>query len=301
MSSWLYMPLDPMRNEPNPFPTVVRCDGCGLGSLSPLPVASEIGAFYDLPGYYTHGGNDPARSKPSIADKALSKLANLADRSEPFDVVAVAQSLKPNARICDLGCGYGDLLRQFKDLGFDVVGVDPDPSARERAKSSGVMVLEGTAEDIPADLGAFDLVLMTHALEHCRNPKAAVENAFRLTKPGGRCYIEVPNCASEPFKTFTVSSAMFDAPRHIHFFTPDALAGMVERVGFDVDRRSFIYYERNFDPTWRAWERQIAERSGTGKRHTFAASVSLFLRSFLKRPELKYDSFGLTLSRPTSS
>src|SRR5207237_6349721 len=138
------------------------------------------------------------------------------------------------ARICDLGCGHADYLRQFKALGFDVVGVEPDPDAREQANAAGVKVLDGTAESPPEHMGLFDLVICTHALEHCRNPKSALENAFAMTKPGGSCYIEVPNCAAEHFRTFTVCSEMFDAPRHIHFFTADNLAALAEGAGFAV-------------------------------------------------------------------
>lgn len=298
MRPWLYMPVDPMKDEPTPFSSVLRCAGCGLGSLSPLPSADQVAALYDLPSYYTHGNGAVSSGPASIPARALSRLARIADRSTPFSAERIAQSLRPDARICDLGCGHAHYLRAFKELGFDVIGVDPDPSAREEAAQAGVTVLPGTAENAPEITGQFDLVLMTHSLEHCRDPKKAVENAYRLTAPGGRCYVEVPNCASEPFQTFTICSAMFDAPRHMHFFTPDCLSQLARRAGFAVRRRSFMYYDRDFAPSWRSWESSIADKVAKlgPKRHTFAASVSLFLRSFWRPPERKYDSFGLWLS-----
>lgn len=295
MAPWLYMPVDGLKKEPTPHSSVARCGTCGLGALFPVPDPEEIPALYDIPDYYTHRDPLEAEPKPSLPDRILGKLAHLADHSEPFRPEIVAQSLKPDARICDLGCGHADHLRRFRDLGFEVIGVDPDPDARRQAAEAGVTVLDGTAESIPELEGKFDLVVMTHALEHCRDPKVAIANAFALTK--GSCYIEVPNCASEHFRKFSVCSTMFDAPRHIHFFTPDCLALMAEQAGFKVARRSFVYYERNFSPGWRDYEMSIAAAvpSLSPVRHTFAASVALFLRSFWRVPERKYDSFGLWL------
>jgi SAM-dependent methyltransferase len=297
------MPLDAKKNEPTPYSSVVRCERCGLGSLSPLPEADEIPAFYALDRYYTHGESHISAVPPSLLDKALTKLAWWADHSEPFDPARIAVSLSPGARICDLGCGHAQYLQTFKALGFEVVGVDPDPSARAQAAQAGVMVLEGTAEDVP-DMGRqFDLVLMTHSLEHCRDPERALANAARLTKPGGLCYIEVPNCACEHFETFTICSEMFDAPRHIHFFTPAALEEGCRRAGLSIKKRLFSGYVRDFGTGWRGWEKDIADRvnnldpSLKAKRHSFAASVGLLLRSFWRSPERKYDCVGLLLTK----
>lgn len=299
VSPWLFMPVDPLKNEPTPHSTVKRCDRCGLGALSPVPRADEIASFYEIPDYYTHGNNGPA-PRARFAERALFKLASLADRSERFRPKIVA--LKPDARVCDLGCGHGFYLRKFRELGFDVVGVDPDLAAREEACLHGIMVLDGTAENLPELHGKFDLVILSHTLEHCRDPRTALENARSLLKPDGLCYVEVPNCSSEHFRTFTVCSMMFDAPRHIHFFTPECLAKLAEQVGFTVARTSFAYYDRNFAPDWRAYEASIADKAPKGsRRHTFAASVTLFLRSFWRRRESKYDSFGLWLTQPPTA
>ena len=303
MAPWLHMPVDAKKNEPTAYSTVLKCEQCGLGSLSPLPDADTIPDFYVLDRYYTHGEGHIEAVPTTVADKLLIKAAWLADRSDPFEPEKIAQSLRPGARICDLGCGDAAYLQQFMALGFDVLGVDPDPSARERAAQAGVTVLEGTAEDLPDIQGKFDLVLMTHLLEHCRNPAKALANANFLTKPGGACYIEVPNCSAEHFRMFTVCSEMFDAPRHIHFFTPGSLEEQCRRAGFALKKRLFSGYVREFGPGWRAWECKIADRvrmvdpGMRVRRHSFAASVALFLRSFWRTRERKYDCVGLLLCK----
>ena len=295
------MPLDAKKNERTTYSAISKCSRCGCGRLASLPRADEIPEFYELSSYYTHGQTHIRDVAPSLADKVLTRLAWSFDHGEAFDVHRIAQSLPIKARICDLGCGHALYLRELKALGFDVIGVEPDPSARKQAAAANVIVLEGTAENPPELSGKFDLVLCTHALEHCRNARTAIENAYNLTKEGGLCYIEVPNCDCEHFRTFTICSENFDAPRHIWFFTPDSLAQLAERVGFTVRKRLFIGYTRNFSPSWRAWETEIAARLSRlgvrAKRHSFVASLVLFLRSFFKAKPKKYDSFGLILVR----
>src|SRR5690348_4675507 len=245
MAPWLSMPVDAKKNEPTPYSSVAKCSRCGCAHLAPMPSAEEIADLYDLPTYYTHGESHIRDVPPNTADKVLTRLAWAFDKGELFDVSRIAQKLPPSARICDLGCGHAVYLRQFMNLGFDVVGVEPDPSARAQAMAAGVQVLEGTAEDLPELSGQFDLVLCTHALEHCRDAPRALRNAHTLTKPGGLCYIEVPNCACAHFETFTICSENFDAPRHIWFFTPDSLKDLAERARFTVRKRLFSGYTRN--------------------------------------------------------
>lgn len=306
MNPWLFAPVDAMRNQPMAFSSVVRCEGCGLGHLNPLPKPDDIPAFYQLAQYYTHGTSHIPPVRASIADRLLTKIAWTFDRSEDFDPENIASHLPSGGSVCDLGCGSAKTLERFKALGFSVVGVDPDPVARESAAKLGIVVETGTAEILPQPLTGhqFDLVIMSHSLEHCRDVNAAIGNAYALTRPGGCCYIEAPNCASEHFESFTICSTMFDAPRHIHFFTPGALTHLARQAGFEVERSTFRGYVRNFSPAWRAWERTIADRmeqSGqpvTTRRHSYLASVKLLAKSLLHSPARKYDSMGVMLKRP---
>ncbi|HWJ68720.1 MAG TPA: class I SAM-dependent methyltransferase [Sphingobium sp.] len=310
LDNWLTMPIDAKKNTPMIYRSVLRCRTCSLGVLSPMPDPGAIPEFYRLGSYYTH--DDGASHIPPIAsgfaDKLLTKAAWIFDREQCFLPEKVAARLPAGGTVCDLGCGDAKYLARFKALGFAVTGVDPDPTARAHAAKAAINVEVGTAEAIPAAITerSFDLVLMTHSLEHCRDPKLALRNALALTRPGGLCYVEVPNCASEHFRTFTIASEMFDAPRHIYFFTPASLQQIMEQVGFVPVQKMYQGYVRNFDPGWRGWETTIAERVTQAeptmrpRRHSFGASVALFMRSFWRRPEQKYDSIGFLMQRPAN-
>lgn len=80
-------------------------------------------------------------------------------------------------RVLDVGCGdkpyYPFFSTAASYLGVDV---QQNPNAD----------LHGAAEAIPADEGAFDIVLCTQVLEHADDPAQAVREMHRVTAPGGR-------------------------------------------------------------------------------------------------------------------
>jgi len=307
LEPYLEMPIDAIKDEPTPFKAIVRCSRCGTGTVARCPKPDEVPGFYELPTYYTHGvgmGHVRDDPKPSFADKVLGKLSWWAQRSEPLTAADIAQRFPQGSRICDIGCGDGALLVELRDKGFNVTGVDPDPSAAAFVqKQFGITVLSSPAEDLPAAVDQqFDLVLMRHSLEHCIDPVAALDSAYRITQPGGCLYCEVPNCACVHFKTLNICSAMFDLPRHLWFFTPKGLKRAIEDSGYRFSRYQFGGFTRLFSPGWRQWEMTIADRlarrSVRGRRHTFYLSIWIFLRSVCAPRARKYDSVGVFAHKP---
>src|SRR5271154_1057496 len=130
---WFEMPIDAVKDESTPFKNLVRCDVCGTGMVTPQPEAHEIGAFYQLPTYYTHGESHMRPVQPRFRDKVLTRLSWMVDYSTLFDPAALPKALPPGATVCDLGCGEGTLLKRSMELGFSATGVEPDPCSRELA------------------------------------------------------------------------------------------------------------------------------------------------------------------------
>jgi SAM-dependent methyltransferase len=298
---WFDTPIDPKKNTPSPLREVVVCRTCHTGQVAELPDARDIPAFYALEEYYTHGESHIRNVENTLFDRILGKLAYLGDAGRMFDPRDLSSMLPASAVVYDLGCGPGVLLQQFEQMGCVVTGVDPDADARALGASRGVRILAGTGEDIPAELGpgTADLVLMTHSLEHCLDPRAAIANARRLLKPGGLFYCEVPNCNCLHFRTFLDCSENCDVPRHLYFFGPDSLSHYVGAAGFAVVDRYFSGYQRHHSASWRQWECLIFDRARAvtpgyrGKRHGYLASFRLLLRTLRASPALKYDCVGL--------
>jgi len=301
LTFWLHMPIDAKKNASTAHSEVFACRDCETAMIWPLPERDEIAGFYDLDKYYTQGQSHIAPVSENIFDKVLTRLAWWGDRPAPFDVSAVVSDLPDGASMVDLGCGDGVLLREFADHGVEAVGVDPDPVAQHAAAQRGVNVFIGTAESLPDEIEGrnFDLVTMTHSLEHVVDPARALENAYGLLKTGGQAYVEVPNAACVHFRTLNACSENFDSPRHLWFFTPKGLARSLENAGFTISGFRYHGFTRHHARSWREWERTIFARLKSrgmergSQDHTFVRSLAILSRSYFSPFAQKYDCVGV--------
>ncbi len=297
---WLRQPLDPKKNEPSPYAEFVRCGSCGHGAMFPLPSPDEIPGFYQLPQYYTQGDSHIAPHPATLADKVLTKLAYLADKRGNFDPAELKSRLPGNAAALDIGCGGGALLEQYHALGWKAVGIEPDPATISR-KSDAIDVHAGTGEDIPDAVRArqYQLISMTHVLEHCIDPLLALKNVHALLADEGVFWCEVPNAACVHFETMNICSENFDAPRHLHFFTEESLRVACDAAGLEITETYFWGLTRHHNRDWREWEKTIHDRTlaldptAAPPRHSFGASVAMLAQEAFAAPAQKYDCFGV--------
>lgn len=272
---------------------VVWCAPCGYGRVAARLSPPEVAAFYRVD-YYTHAeaGDSGAPAARRLLGRLRTHLAWRFDRGADF----APQELGPPGRIIDIGCGAGPNMARLKAAGFEVVGVEPDPAARDVARQYGP-VHEGTAEDPPAEAGTgFDYALMSHVLEHTINPATALQRAHGLLRPGGRLVVEVPNCAAPGFGQFGPSWPWTDLPRHLHYFTRGSLTAMLSAAGFRPAGLYYTGFTRQFDPTWiRAIDAIHDELQCTDDHSTALGRQSwgLLLRSVWAAADRKYDSVRL--------
>jgi ubiquinone/menaquinone biosynthesis C-methylase UbiE len=112
---------------------------------------------------------------------------------------AVAEALlrlMPPMVIADLGAGEGAFSLLLAQRAERVIAVDNSARmievGREQAERQGVKNLEyrlGDMEEVPIADGSVDLVFFSQSLHHALHPERAVEEAWRVLKPGGRIAI----------------------------------------------------------------------------------------------------------------
>ncbi len=98
--------------------------------------------------------------------------------------------------VADLGAGEGTLAQMLARQAEQVIAVDISPKmvefGRELARRHELQNLEyrlGDIEEPPLEDASVDLAFLSQALHHAGNPQHALEQAYRIVKPGGRLVV----------------------------------------------------------------------------------------------------------------
>lgn len=137
----------------------------------------------------------------------------------------------PGSRVLDLGSADGVLFERLGDCGPGSLGIDPVLPATRRSRQGFALVRGYFPQDVPADAGPFDAIVMLAVLEHFPPDQYAplADGCARLLRPGGRLIITVPSPAVDRILDVLV------ALRLVHGMS------LEEHHGYDVDETGRIF------------------------------------------------------------
>jgi SAM-dependent methyltransferase len=207
---------------------LARCGPCGSAVTLDPPSSERAGALYE--------GGTYVPSAPA-AGWLLEPLRRLVDA----DRMRFLGDLPAGVRVLEIGAGDGRFVARMRAAGLDAHGVEPSPSARERARAGGIEL----AADPPGDGERADAIVLWHVLEHLPDPAASLESARRALAPSGRLIVAVPNLASLQARIGGDRWFHQDVPRHLTHLTPGGLTVLLERSGFGRPRVTHLLVEQN--------------------------------------------------------
>lgn len=99
--------------------------------------------------------------------------------------------MREGAKVLDIGCGQGVALKHFAADKLDAIGIALGEDV-EICRQKGFNAIEMDLSFIEFADQTFDLVWCRHVLEHSVFPLFSLTETFRVLKPGGVLYMEVP-------------------------------------------------------------------------------------------------------------
>ena len=208
-----------------PLCNSLQCRDCGLVFLDIRFSDSEMAALYR--GY--RGPEYAAqrdRFEPGYAALNAAMLEHVPDTS-PAEAFLAAH-LGPSPRVLDWGGDTGDNTPFLKTASaVDVFDISDQP------------VIEGARRVTRADLAgaAYDLVVLSHVLEHVPEPALLVRDAAAALDEGAVLYVEVPYeglIAADPASRELAARKKY-WHEHINFFTEDAMRALLGACGLRIE------------------------------------------------------------------
>jgi len=158
------------------------------------------------------------------ADVTEVKVRNRVDLFAEF--VLGELSTNNGGNVLDYGCGGGNLLKYVSKSRSDLnlFGYDLDDRQLTNLQniSNFKQLIVGKLE---TNL-KFDLIFMSHTLEHLTNPIESLQQLRELLSHDGYLAIAVPDCMSDPFKLLVAD--------HCSHFSSKTLGTLLLSAGFEV-------------------------------------------------------------------
>ncbi|WP_299873360.1 bifunctional 2-polyprenyl-6-hydroxyphenol methylase/3-demethylubiquinol 3-O-methyltransferase UbiG [uncultured Cocleimonas sp.] len=234
--------------------SMYRCSSCSSTYLDPRPTPETIALAYK--NYYTH---DERASFSSLSLlKKLQRILvngyinyNFGTKNHPASILGILvinlmpttrlildstmrhlPKAKPGMRLLDLGCGNGKFLLQARSAGWDVVGVDFDQEAVDVACMQGLDVRLGGIDILDPRIEQFDVITLSHIIEHVHQPIDILKACNRLLKPGGFLWLDTPNSEAEGHRVFGANWRGLEPPRHLAIFSFESMNKTLKLSGF---------------------------------------------------------------------
>jgi glycosyltransferase involved in cell wall biosynthesis/2-polyprenyl-3-methyl-5-hydroxy-6-metoxy-1,4-benzoquinol methylase len=140
-----------------------------------------------------------------------------------------------SGKLLEIGCGHGEFLDRAATYGFDVTGIDRSVHACDKARSKlsngRGRVVCGELNVLAEEVARYDVCVVSHVIQHVRNPRRFVEQVHRLLKTDGVLFIAAPNMDSRPARQLKDKWTEFK-PEHFFYFSAETLQSLLFHCSF---------------------------------------------------------------------
>lgn len=255
---------------------VFRCSECRAIFYEPRLGEKELSAYYpESYGRYRHSRAIGRKRYDGIRRFVLEnrygyppsdgrKASRFQRGAAIFLSLFIAKGAPPyrgEGKILDVGCGGGSYLYRLKQWGWRGYGVEPSAAGAAQAQALGLDVVQGNVAEASFPDEFFDVVRLSHVLEHLGDPHGSLREIRRILKKDGIVDVTVPNTGSLNFWLFGADWYALDVPRHVISYAPETLRTLCSAAGFEIERLRFRSGPFNFV---RSMAYMVEERSQIG-------------------------------------
>jgi SAM-dependent methyltransferase len=241
-----------------------RCSSCGLVAMEPMPTRAE------LPGLYPADYENFSGPRNPVARLLLARY-----QRRQADICR--KHLPPDGRILEIGCATGDVLAELAGEYPVVHGVELSEDACEVARARGLEVFCGTLEEFATDQ-QYDVVFMSHVIEHGLDPVETVAIIERLLAPGGVLYLETPNVGSLDARVWKQRWGLIHYPRHLYLFDRSTITRLLGSASLTTEGVRWEPNSCGWALSVQSWlRRRGIDRSKAPRSRYYPALLMLFL------------------------
>jgi 2-polyprenyl-3-methyl-5-hydroxy-6-metoxy-1,4-benzoquinol methylase len=254
--------------------SVWSCRTCGFGETFPQADDAMLHALHSIQ-YY--------RNREGV--RFVKPVEFLIERTRWWRIHRLSQFVTIG-RALDIGCGSGQFLHDLRGRGWDVAGLELNTEIASTVSSIHGFAVETNLDAFENE--SFDLITITHVLEHVRDPRAMLTQCSRLLRPGGIIAVAVPNLDSWQARLTRENWFHLDVPRHLWHFSENWLSKTVQSLGFaPVAVRRLGFAQNTF-----GWLQSLLNMMGVNHNRLYKYLSS----DDLKKESLRSSSTGLFAS-----
>lgn len=216
--------------------TIWHCDTCSFRFTQDIPDIHEIKPYYQSNSYVSHSD-----TKEGIINQLYHLVRNYTLGTKSSLIQKVTGLATGN--LLDIGAGTGAFANKMQQKGWEVIGLEPDETARMQAQKNYALQLA-----IPSSINemmneSFHAITLWHVLEHVHDLEGYWHHFSRLIAFNGKLVIAVPNYTSLDAKKYGAYWAAYDVPRHLYHFSPKAMEQMAIQFGFRLVKIQPMWFD----------------------------------------------------------
>ncbi len=200
--------------------SIVRCIQCGNGITYPELSHEDLSKIYR--GTYLYPVHLLALGEKKYRSRSMASYIRKHSAPDRYP------------ELLEIGCMFGYLLDELKNE-YTVSGIDIGEKAVEYCRERGLDVQLSSVENyIEGCKKKYDVIILSHVLEHLLHPDEVLLSLRKILTPGGKVYILVPNYRSITAAIFGKYWGWWQVPVHVNHFCSDSISFLAKRTAYKV-------------------------------------------------------------------